>query len=221
MKTKTSVKSIAVLGMFCALSFAAVLLGRMIPNVAGFLSYDPKDAVVAIAGFLFGPLYSVIIAFAVSLLEMVSISSTGVIGCLMNFISTASFAVPAAFIYRKMHSYKGAILGLLGGVVFMTSCMVLWNYLITPLYMLVEREVVVSMLIPVFLPFNAIKGGLNAALTLLLYKPLVTTLRRAKLVPAPKVQEQKKPFRWVFFWVGLALLFVFVLLFLFFTGVLK
>lgn len=214
---KDSIKNLAVLAMFCALSFVAVLLGKVIPNVAGFLSYDPKDAVVAIAGFLFGPLYTVIISFAVSLIEMVSISSTGIIGCLMNFISTVTFALPAALIYRRKKSYGGAVLGLFFGVVFMTSCMLLWNYLVTPLYMLVEREVVKGMLLPVFLPFNGIKGGLNAALTLLLYKPMVTTLRRARLVPASRAQGETNPYRFTLLWVGLVLLAVFLLLFYLFA----
>jgi riboflavin transporter FmnP len=59
--------------------------------------------------------------------------------------------------------------------------MILWNYLITPMYMGVPREAVVEMLVPVFLPFNLIKGGANAALTLLLYKPVIYALKRMKL----------------------------------------
>ena len=108
MKSKISAKSIAVVGMLCAISFVAVLLGKVIPNVAGFLSYDPKDAVVAIAGFMFGPLYTVAISVVVALVEMVSISGTGPVGCLMNILSTVSFAFPAALVYRKMktNSYK-------------------------------------------------------------------------------------------------------------------
>ena len=50
---------------------------------------------------------------------------------------------------------------------------------------------VVPMLWSVFLPFNAIKGGLNAAVTLLLYKPLVKALRAAKLLPAQASERQK------------------------------
>ena len=42
---------------------------------------------------------------------------------------------------------------------------------------------VVKMLIPTFLPFNLVKGGINVTLALLLYKPIVNTLRKAKLVP--------------------------------------
>ncbi|MBR5295211.1 MAG: ECF transporter S component [Clostridia bacterium] len=222
MKKSVSIKKIASLGMFCALSFVMVILGKVIPNVAGFLSYDPKDSVIAISGFLFGPLYTVVVSLAVSLLEMVTISETGIIGCLMNFISTVAFAFPAALIYKKKRSYEGAVIGLFTGVVLMTACMILWNWLITPFYMLVERSVVEKMLLPVFLPFNGIKGGLNAALTLLLYKPLVMALRRAKLVSAPAFQSggEKKPFRPFLLLVGLVLLLVFVALFLVFAGIL-
>ncbi len=219
MKTKISVKSIALVGMFSAMSFVAVLLGKVIPNVAGFLSYDPKDALVAIAGFVFGPIYTVVISVLVSLVEMVSISGTGPIGCLMNIVSTVSFALPAALVYKKMKSYQGAIMGLAAGVCFMTLMMLLWNYLVTPFYMEVQREVVAGMLLPVFLPFNAIKGGLNGALSLLLYKPLVTTLRRLKLVPVSSAKAGEKPIRFSFVWIALALLVLFVVLFLLLTGV--
>ena len=53
--------------------------------------------------------------------------------------------------------------------------MTLWNYLIAPIYMGYPREAIVELLIPAFIPFNLIKGGMNAAITMLLYKPVVTT----------------------------------------------
>ena len=45
--------------------------------------------------------------------------------------------------------------------------------LITPFYMGYPREAVVELLLPAFLPINLIKGGLNAGITMLLYKPIV------------------------------------------------
>ena len=44
-KQRVSTRTMAVIGMFSAVSFIAVLIGRIVPTVAGFLSYDPKDAV--------------------------------------------------------------------------------------------------------------------------------------------------------------------------------
>jgi hypothetical protein len=68
------------------------------------------------------------------------------------------------------------------GVVFMTGAMVLWNYLVTPVYMHVPREVVAGMLPTVFLPFNLVKGTVNAAFTVVLYKPLVKALRKISII---------------------------------------
>lgn len=174
------VKKMVTLAMLAAISYLIVNLVR-IPVVL-FLKYEPKDVIITIGGFLFGPMASFIISFVVSLLEMVTISDTGIIGGIMNLISTCSFACVAAFIYKKQHTLKGAILGLGLGSLLMVAIMLLWNWLITPLYMGVDRSTVEGMLIPAFLPFNLLKAGLNSALTIGLYKPLSTALRRIGLV---------------------------------------
>lgn len=217
---KFDVRRICVLAMLCAISFVMVLVGRLIPDVAGFLSYDPKDAVIVIAGFIYGPMTSVIISVIVSLIEMISISGTGIYGMLMNIFSTCSFAVPAAIIYKKMHTMKGAVVGLTTSVLFMTGCMVLWNYIITPYYMHVDRSVVVGMLASVFLPFNLVKGGINMGLTMLLYKPLTTALRKARLIPEGHGGGSKKSIQIGFTVATLFILATFVLLFLIFSKVL-
>ena len=205
--------------MFCAISFIAVLIGRLVPNVAGFLSYDPKDAVVVIAGFILGPAASVIVSAIVSLIEMLTISTTGPYGLIMNIVSTCAFAVPAAWFYRRYHTRKGAIEGLVIGTVIMVICMLIWNYVVTPFYMGVDRAVVAGMLMSVFLPFNLVKGGINAAITLLIYAPVVNTLRKAKLIE-PSASGGKKTFSMGFTVFALAVLITFVLLFLVLAGVL-
>ena len=214
-----STRYMAVVAMFTAVSFIAVLLAKVIPNVAGFLSYEPKDAVIVIASFIFGPITGVIISLLVSFIEMLSISTTGIYGFLMNVVSTCAFVVPAAWIYKKDHSQKGAVLGLAAGVIFMAVVMVIWNYIITPFYMGVPRETVAGMLATVFLPFNLVKGGINAALTLLLYKPIVGALRKAGLVE-PSHGEHKGRFSLGFTLFSIAVLVTFVLLFLVMIGVL-
>lgn len=180
-KRTVSLQKMVLLAMLAAVSYLIVALVR-IPVVL-FLSYEPKDVVITIGGFLLGPMASFIVSLVVSLLEMVTFSGTGPVGCLMNLLSTCSFACTAALIYKKQHSLKGAVLGLLAGAAAMIGAMLLWNWLITPLYMGVSREEVEAMLIPMFLPFNALKAGLNSALTLGLYKPLTMALRRTRLLP--------------------------------------
>lgn len=217
--TKVSVKQITIIAMLCAISYVAVVLSRFIPDVAGFLSYEPKDAVIVIGGFIYGPMTSLIISVIVSFIEMITISSTGPYGFIMNVIATCAFTIPAAAIYKHRKTMGSAVLGLACGVVIMTICMLLWNYIITPLYMNVDRSVVVAMLPTVFLPFNLIKGGINAALTLVLYKPVVSALRSSHLLPE-STSSSKASFHLGFTLFSIALLATFVLLFLAFIGVL-
>ena len=210
-----SVKEMVLIAMLAAIAYVIVALVR-IPVVL-FLKYEPKDVIITIGGFLLGPMAAFITSLVVSLVEMVSISDTGPIGALMNLLSTCSFACTAAIFYKKRHTLSGAIWGLLLGSVVMVAAMLLWNWLITPLYMGVERSAVEGMLIPMFLPFNLLKAGLNSALVLVLYKPLVTALRKANLVPSqPKSSgASNKTGVWI---LGLILLATCILLLLVFQG---
>lgn len=173
-------KKLSTIGMLCALAYVAVIVGR-IPLVL-FLKYDPKDVIIVIGGLIFGPLTSFAITVIVSVVQMFTISGTGILGCIMNIISSCSFACTAAFIYKRKHKLSGALLGLFCGWSCQVAVMMLWNYLIAPIYMGYPREAIVELLIPAFLPFNLIKGGMNAAITMLLYKPVVTALRRSNLI---------------------------------------
>ena len=210
-----SVKEMVLIAMLAAIAYVIMTLVR-IPVVL-FLKYEPKDVIITIGGFLLGPMAAFITSFVVSLVEMVTVSDTGPIGALMNLLSTCSFACTASLIYKKRHTLSGAIGGLLLGAVVMVCAMILWNWLITPLYMGVERSVVEGMLLTAFLPFNLLKAGLNTALVLVLYKPLVTALRKANLAPS-KVQSGEKGSKTGVLILGFVLLATCVLLLLVFQG---
>ena len=181
---KLDTKTLTMLALLAALAYVVMFLSKQIPvNVLGFLNFDLKDVIICITGFLFGPLAAAGVSLVVSFIEMITISSTGPWGLLMNVLSTCAFACTAAWFYQRKRTLKNAILGLVIGVLLMTALMLLWNYLITPIYMKMPRAAVAGLLIPTFLPFNLIKGGINATLTVLLYKPVVTALRKARLVP--------------------------------------
>ena len=188
MNSKT--KKLTTIGMLCAFAYVAAVIGR-IPLVL-FLKYDPKDIIIAISGLIFGSLTSFSVALIVSLIEMFTISENGILGFLMNVISSCSFACTAAFVYKKKRKRSGAIIGLFCGWGCMVLVMLLWNYLITPIYIGYPREAVVELLIPVFLPFNLIKGGLNVAITMILYKPIVIALRCARLIETNQINSKIK-----------------------------
>ena len=207
-RPRMGVKTMTSLAMLTAIAYVIMYFSKMLPQVLGFLQLDLKDTVICIGGFVFGPVAAAAVSIIVPLLAMFFASATGPIGLIMNILSSCCFACVAAFLYKRNHTLKGAITGLVVGCLSATAVMLLWNFLITPIYMGVPRETVAAMLVPVFLPFNPVKGGMNLAATLLLYKPVVTALRRAKLIPesehaAPPVAGKKR--------LCMTLVFLFVL----------
>lgn len=217
MNTKFDVKKLAVLSVLSALAFAVTLITNLIPPVM-FLSFDAKDAVILIASLIYGPISGLMMTVAVSFIEMITISTTGFIGFVMNVLSTVAFACVGSFIYQKMRNIKGMVTGLVTGILVSTGVMILWNYLITPLYMKVPREAVVELLLPLFLPFNLIKSGINAALVLLLYKRVVTILRKTHLLQSDKTVQSKTSTTVIVTVTALFALLTFVLLFLVLRG---
>lgn len=93
--------------MLCAIAYVVVAVGR-VPLIL-FLKYDPKDVVIAIGGLIFGPLASLAISVIVSFVEMITISENGILGFIMNVLSSCTFACTAAFIYKRWHKLSGAV----------------------------------------------------------------------------------------------------------------
>lgn len=174
------IRKMTTAAMLTALAVAAVWLCR-IPIVL-FLKYEPKNVILTIGGFLFGPMMALGVTVASALIEMLTVSDTAGWGLLMNILASGSFAVLASLAYQKKRTLTGAVIGLIGGTILSTAMMLIWNWLVTPLYMGIDRADVIKLLVPYFLPFNLLKGSLNTALTLLLYKPVVTALRHSGLI---------------------------------------
>lgn len=178
-KRTARIKKLVLAALFGALSYVAMFATSWIR--VGFLTFDAKDTVVTLAGLLLGPLYSLVISLVVSLIEIITIPDTGFWGFLMNFLSTAAFSCSCALIYKYKKSMKGAIIGLVAAVFSTTALMVVLNLLVTPIYTGYPVSAIASMIPTVFLPFNLTKAVLNAALVLMIYKPISRALKAAHL----------------------------------------
>ena len=154
-------KKITTIGMMCAMAMVMNLLLHfpIIPAVS-FLNYDPKDIVIVIASFIYGPFSAFVMSAICAVLDVMLRGGT-ILDVLMNMIATCMFSCVAGAIYKKEHTKKGALIGLGTGVILTTISMLLWNYIITPIYFGISREAVAAMLIPGILPFNLIKYGIN------------------------------------------------------------
>lgn len=178
---KFTTKKMTTLALFTALALVLSLLIRfpMVPAVS-FLSYDPKDIVIGIGGFLFGPLSALVISVLTSFLELL-FKGGNLLDVVMNVISTCTFICTASWIYKRQHTKKGALCGLIAGIIVNILSMLLWNYVVDPIYFGMPREAVIAML-PWIALFNLLKCGINAGILLMIYKPVVGALRHSGIV---------------------------------------
>lgn len=192
-KKKFTVREMTSLAMMAALGviLAAVVHVPLIPG-ASFLEYDPADIPIFITAFAFGPIPGLIVTVIVSVIQGVTVSAaSGAIGILMHIAATGTFVLLAGGLYARQKTMKRAALALAIGVVAQTMVMIGLNLVFTPIFMGVEREVVMGMILPAILPFNLAKAGINAVLTFALYKPLTRVMRGRGWVEAQKAEAKR------------------------------
>ena len=169
------------MAMFAALAFVLSLLTSGV-RIA-FLTIDIKDAILAIGAFIYGPLAALPICIVTAFLSSVITGfETGFWGLAMDFLSSLVFSMTAALVYKYKRTMIGAVIGLFVAVVAYTAIMIPLNLLITPIYTGQPVEAVVGLLRPLLVPFNFAKSVLNAAVVMVLYKPIVTALRATKFI---------------------------------------
>lgn len=176
---KLSLKDISVASILIALAFICTFIFKF---KVGFLTFDLKDAMLAIIAFLFGPIMAVASAVIVAVLEFLTISDTGVYGLIMNAISSSAFGFTICIFYKYRKSFLNALLGAFTAIFITTAIMMLANIYITPLYMGVPRGEVIKMIPTLLLPFNLIKSTVNAAFTMTLYKPITSAFKKVGLI---------------------------------------
>lgn len=191
MSSKNNLKKISVIAMLCALAYICMFVFKF---KVGFLTFDLKDAVLTVIAFLYGPIYGVVSSVLVALLEFVTVSDTGVYGLIMNALSSAVFTFVCGVVYKYRRTLLGAILGSVSAVFAMTAVMLVANVFITPLYMGVARDEVAAMIPSLLLPFNLIKGVVNAAITMIIYKPLTSALKKVGLSSGSAKKTEIKKF---------------------------
>ena len=194
-KKKTlSVQYLTRIAVLTALS--SILFMISIPIVA-FYSLDLSNLPVLLGAFSMGPVAGLIILGLKSLIGCLT-SSTMYVGELADFIMGAAFVLPAALIYQRTKSRKGALIGMITGTVALILAGCLTNaYLLIPFYMKafgMPMEAIIGMcaqalpfvdtelkvILFVTAPFNLLKGVVLCVLTYMIYKPLSPLLHVRK-----------------------------------------
>ena len=169
-----STRRIAVYALFVALSMAVSFIEfPLIPGVP-WLKYDPSGIVSLVAGFAYGPAAAAI----VSVLGFVPHVFADPWGSLMAIAVALAMSVPAALVYRRVRTRRGALAGIIVGAVVALVVAIIGNLLVTPIYAHMTVEQVAAMIVPALLPFNLAKLAVHGVVTFLIYKPISNLLHR-------------------------------------------
>lgn len=168
---KMTTKKLTRLAMLAALSIVLLLAVRIPFPLMPALEYDCADIPIFIGTFAYGPLAGFLLTLIVAVLQGCTVSSgSGPIGILMHIFATGGYVLVAGMLYRSNKTRKGAVLSLGAGTLTMTALMVVMNLIFTPLFYDTPVDAVIPMLLPVIIPFNLMKAGLNSIFTFFLYK---------------------------------------------------
>ena len=197
MKVRQRTQRIASIGILAALSIVILYLIPPFPIIPAipFLQHDFADVPIFIATFMFGPLTGLAITSLVCLIQGITISFQlgGLSGIIMHFFATGSFVIVSGLIYKKFHTFKGAIIALVSGVVTWVLIMIPLNLIVTSMFMgdafsakswaefmeIYKKSLSsVLQLLPLIIAFNVCKSLINSIVTLILYKSMHKILQK-------------------------------------------
>ena len=170
--SKTQLRHLATMAVLTATSIVLFLVFRtpIFPAVP-FLVYEAADVGLMVAGFALGPWAGLVCTAVVCVLQAPLHPEGGWFGAVMHFISSGALVGVSSMIYSRFKSREGAYWALLAGTVAMVGVMIPANLILTPRFYHIPTSAVVGLL-GWIVAFNAVKAGINAAITAAIYKPL-------------------------------------------------
>lgn len=168
-----------------------------LPFLPTFYKLDFSETVVLLSGFALGPIPAVLVEALKNIIILIlKGTSTAGVGEIANFIMGCSFILPATIIYHKSKSKKTAMKGMAFSIISLCIVSAFMNYFVLlPVYAyffqmpmdgLVAMGTSVNasitdlftLIVLAVIPFNILKGSLNAILVTLVYKKVSPILKR-------------------------------------------
>ncbi|MEG1954288.1 MAG: ECF transporter S component [Hydrogenoanaerobacterium sp.] len=192
MNKKLNIRKMTMTAMLAAVATVLMFFSFSVPLMPSFIKLDFSELPALLAAFTFGPASGIMVCLVKNLVNLL-FTTTGGVGELSNFILGALFVFPAGFIYKKMRTRTGAIVGAMVGSVVMAVLSVITNfYIVYPVYTaFLPMEAILGMyrainpnikglwdaLIIFNMPFTFLKGLCSVVMSFFIYKPLSPILR--------------------------------------------
>ena len=198
---KINTKKMIVIAMLSAVAIVIYYLDFPVPLMPPFIKLDLSNVVSLFAGFTMGPLAGVLVALIKNLIHLVikGMGTTMGIGDIFDFVTSAVFAFTAGLLYKREHTKKGAVIAcVIGTVVFTLVSLPLNYFILYPIYakafggmeaIMGAYQAINPNVNGLFgalclfnVPFTLVKGILCSLVVILIYKPLITVLRKSHLI---------------------------------------
>ncbi len=195
---KSKFRNIAVCGIMGAIGFVLMLLEFPVSFIMpSFIKLDFSEIPALLTSFAVGPIYGVAVCLIKNLLHL-SMSSSGGIGELSNFILGSAFCYVSGIIYKNKKTRNGALIAcLIGSLAMALICIPENYYIVYPLYIKVLNfplEAIVSAYSEIFkssdtllksliifnLPFTFFKGIIDSVICFVIYKKVSPILNPNK-----------------------------------------
>ena len=189
---------VAIFGAIAAILYTVPILKFPVPFFPSFLEFHFDEIPIFIAGFAYGPWTALAIIILKTIIKL-PFSGTLMVGELSDLLFSTAFIMPATIIYKKIHTIKGAILGLLVGMVIQVAIAMVGNvYAMVPFYMYMYgldanallgfcrlanpkiTNVQWSYAFLAVLPFNLMKDAIVMIVTFLVYKNIHRYLNKVQ-----------------------------------------
>jgi riboflavin transporter FmnP len=194
-KKRVNIYRMTVIGLLSAVAYILMFMEFSVPIMPSFIKLDLSDLPALIGSLIVGPLGGVIICLIKNLLHL-TVTTTGGVGELSNFILNAAFILPAGVLYKFKKTKKSACLGAVLGAVFMALISVVSNYFIVyPVYYnFMPKETVLAAYQAIFpgvhsilqclivfnMPFTFIKAMISVVITFLIYNSLTPVFKMSR-----------------------------------------
>jgi riboflavin transporter FmnP len=192
---RQKIRFIAITGILGAISTVLMMLSFSVPFMPSFLKLDFSELPALVASFSMGPLAGVAVCFIKNLIN-VTMSTTGGVGELSNFLLGVCLVLPAGLVYKFRKNRLAAFLSALAGSLIMALASLPLNYFVTyPMYMkFMPIEAIIGMyeailpgvdgllscLLIFNIPFTFLKGLLVTVLTFIIYKHISPIIKGVK-----------------------------------------
>ena len=194
-KNSQRIRFITVTGILGAVSTILMMLSFSVPFMPSFIKFDFSELPALIAAFSMGPVSGISVCLIKNLINL-TMTTTGGVGELSNFLLGVCLVLPAGLVYKYHKTRLAAFLSALMGSFIMAVVSLPLNYYLTyPMYSkMLPIEAIVGMYEEIFsgvnglfscllifnVPYTFFKGMVITVITFLIYKYLSPIIKGNK-----------------------------------------